>query len=340
MSLATKLAFIPNITTNYIPRATATGFVNGMVYDDGTNVGIGTSSPSNKLTISNNGNAAVAFRINDTNANASFISMNASNTDAAIIAGGTSAIPFDIYTGGAARFRVSATGNVGIGTSSPSDRLQVLGSLRWGSATNNIVTSNDSGGVYMELAGTSTATRVLRIQGINDAANRYTSIRLEAGAEQIAFVTADAERMRITNGGAVLVGTTAAVTGYQFRVSGGFVSDRNSLNGFLHGRKFFEAGPTSSFVIDLPAAFPGMGLSAGNVWGVSGVATLFNAGNAEQRRFNICRNSGGSWASPSYDTGSQTSVGYLAFVSGSGNNLTIGMTANSYVSLELVVMAR
>jgi hypothetical protein len=55
----------------------------------------------------------------------------------------------------------------------------------------------------MELAGTTTTNRTLRIQGINDAGNRYSSIRLEAGLEQIAFLTADTERMRITSGGAV-----------------------------------------------------------------------------------------------------------------------------------------
>jgi hypothetical protein len=73
------------------------------------NIGIG-GTPTNKLTIRNNGNSAIALRINDTNANASFLSFNASNSDAAIIAGGTAAIPFDIYTGGTARMRISATG--------------------------------------------------------------------------------------------------------------------------------------------------------------------------------------------------------------------------------------
>ena len=93
------------------------------------------------------------------------------------------------------------SGCVGIGTCTPTDKLQILGSLRWGSASNYLVSSNDGTGVYMELAGTSTATRQLRIQGINNAANSYSSIRLEAGISEIAFTTIDLERMRITSAG-------------------------------------------------------------------------------------------------------------------------------------------
>jgi hypothetical protein len=90
----------------------------------GGNVGIGTSSPGNKLTISNNGNAAVAFRINDTNANASFLSLNVSDSDAAIIAGGTSGIPFDIYTGGSIRMRIRNDGITMIGTTTYNSALK------------------------------------------------------------------------------------------------------------------------------------------------------------------------------------------------------------------------
>jgi hypothetical protein len=97
-----------------------------MTVDSTGNVGIGTISPTNKLTISNNGDAVVAFRINDTNANASFLSFNASNTDSAIIAGGTSAIPFDIYTSGSIRMRITSGGNVSIGGLTAPGRLLTL----------------------------------------------------------------------------------------------------------------------------------------------------------------------------------------------------------------------
>jgi len=97
-----------------------------------------------------------------------------------------------------------ANKKVGIGVSSPSDTLHVVGSSRWGTAGNNLVSSADGGGVYMELTGANSNQRQLRIQGINNSANRYSSIRLEAGIEEIAFTTADVERMRIKSNGAVI----------------------------------------------------------------------------------------------------------------------------------------
>jgi hypothetical protein len=89
----------------------------GLFVSSSGNVGIGTITPANKLTISNNGNSVVAFRINDTNANGSFLSLNASNSDSAIIAGGTSAIPFDIYTSGSVRMRIETDGSMGFNNS-------------------------------------------------------------------------------------------------------------------------------------------------------------------------------------------------------------------------------
>jgi hypothetical protein len=163
------------------------------------NVGIGTSSPSNKLTISNNGNAAVAFRINDTNANASFISMNVSNTDSAIIAGGTAAIPFDIYTGGILRTRLGTDGQLLLGTSvatssiSNKDLLTIGNS---GSASTAMLFSNGSSTIWGFIYN-SAAKIVL---------GSSSDLTFETGASYT-------ERMRITSGGNVYVGPNTTTNG-------------------------------------------------------------------------------------------------------------------------------
>jgi hypothetical protein len=108
----------------------------------------------------------------------------------------------------------------------------------------------------------------------------------------------------------------------------------------LHGIKTFEAGPTSAYNINLPAEFPNVLLTAGNVWGVRGKATFFNAGAAEVRDFLISRNSGGSWASANYGPSSCTSGGILQSVAGTGTCITINMNSNSYLVVEVTAMVR
>ena len=145
------------------------------------NVGIGTGNPANKLTINNNGNAAVAFRINDTNANSSFISLNASNTDAAIIAGGTSAIPFDIYTCGNIRMRIAANGNIGINNTCPANKLQICTT----STAENVVSITNG-------------TQNLQLGLNNEVCGSYL---FEKSNNALRLGTADTERMRITDTG-------------------------------------------------------------------------------------------------------------------------------------------
>jgi hypothetical protein len=108
----------------------------------------------------------------------------------------------------------------------------------------------------------------------------------------------------------------------------------------LHGIKTFEFGPTSSYVINLPAEFPSAVLSAGNVWGVMGKGLFFSGGQAEGREFYIVRNSSGTWSSANYGPQVVTSGGILQSVTGSGTCIAINMNAGSYVTVEITAMVR
>lgn len=145
-------------TTNYVPKFTSASTLgNSLIYDNGTNVGINTISPTTRLTIDNSGNA-------NTNAidlpgyastskghigqfaNGLFLTSNyyyasGQNYDTAtlgqsaiIISAGTtntSFIVFNLSDAGATspseKMRLTSAGNLGLGTSSPSAKLTVQG---------------------------------------------------------------------------------------------------------------------------------------------------------------------------------------------------------------------
>lgn len=114
-------------TTNYVPKFTAaTTLGNSLIFDNGTNVGIGTASPTNKLHVV----GTQAMFESGTTAEGGQIELSGP-TDAA-----SSDIMLDNYQG---RFRIIATnpvaetlttlqnGNVGVGTIAPAHKLTVQG---------------------------------------------------------------------------------------------------------------------------------------------------------------------------------------------------------------------
>ena len=102
----------------------------------GGNIGIGTTSPAYKLDIVNAGITAARIQNTASTLDAYLITQNTlGSTFFGINSTGgyiynSSAIPILFYTNGSERIRVTSDGNVGIGTTSPGDKLEVNGTTR------------------------------------------------------------------------------------------------------------------------------------------------------------------------------------------------------------------
>ena len=124
-------------TANYVTKWTDGDTIgNSIIYDNGTNVGIGTSSLAEKLSVNGNIILNSLYKIwGNSNAGitSSYISLyNPVDGGIDLMANyTTSKITFG--TAGSERMRIDSSGNVGIGTSSPSAKMHIYDGI--GSAT-------------------------------------------------------------------------------------------------------------------------------------------------------------------------------------------------------------
>jgi hypothetical protein len=115
-------------TTNYVAKFTSgTAIGNSQIFDNGTNVGIGTTSPSYKLHV--NTTSTVEDMIGMTNGTQTLtLGVNNSAGGSFLFENGNNALRFG--TNGSERMRITNAGNVGIGTTTPGAKLEVNGSFR------------------------------------------------------------------------------------------------------------------------------------------------------------------------------------------------------------------
>jgi hypothetical protein len=132
-------------TTNYLSKFTASGTIgNSQIFDNGTNVGIGTTSPTQRVDI------VGSIRVTDGQYRFSDSRVNVSNRNWMVLINTNLFGDFSIkqsysnggdpLTSGTDRFYISPTGNVGIGTTSPSTRLDVNGAI---TASGGFLASSD-----------------------------------------------------------------------------------------------------------------------------------------------------------------------------------------------------
>lgn len=179
------------------------------------NVGIGTTSPSNKLEVSTSGTALASFigaeysQFNIIGGSQNFYIQNYNSVS---IIGTKGASPLLFTTNETERLRITSNGNVGIGTTSPSGALHVA-----------------TFGQYSYFSGNSGGTAIADVQGLSIGWNKSsgageTIIAYNKGGGStggLAFSNNDGgvynERMRITSGGNVGIGTTSP--SYQLQLS-------------------------------------------------------------------------------------------------------------------------
>jgi hypothetical protein len=186
-------------TTNFLPKFTgASTLGNSSIFDNGTNVGIGTTDISpDFLRLERNQNANTSLRVRNSDAGSSafaMLSLNASGNAWGIRMGSSAAnsnaldFLIDAYGTPTSVMRLTPSGNVGIGTTSPEVRFDVLGA----GTVQSRVQSTSGGDIRFSV----------------DTVGRFGTY----SASDLLILTSGSERMRIASDGNVSIGTTN--TGY------------------------------------------------------------------------------------------------------------------------------
>ena len=105
-----------NLSTNYLSKWSGSTLVNSQIFDNGTNVGIGTATPQSPLDIQRNYGNDVEIKLSQPGSSIWSIK-NTAYTGL-----------FSIGSGGALHLNIlNANGNIGIGTTTPTAKLDVNG---------------------------------------------------------------------------------------------------------------------------------------------------------------------------------------------------------------------
>jgi hypothetical protein len=138
---------IASLSPNYDAMWNGSAFVNGALFDNGTDIGIGTTSAAVLLTVDATSTTGTIIRISNGSAGGhayDFLETGSANT------GGAGRLDFFDHTTGVARLSIAANGNIGVGTTSPFTTFAVNGS---GYFTGNLITTGTLSGLTVSGQG-------------------------------------------------------------------------------------------------------------------------------------------------------------------------------------------
>jgi Chaperone of endosialidase len=304
------------ITNGYIPNGIQV-YLNGVKQIPGTdvfttsgaNVGFAVTPSNNHIIDVYGYQTAVSYVSNTIVVGNTQIGINSitlgntqitTNTITTPIVNGSSTL--SLQTGSTTGLYIDASQNVGIGTSSPSYKLDVSGNIRaFGTSTPSLLAENTStGDAYVDLRSNSALqSRIYYSSSANVVG--FTAVQ----ANPLVFKTTDTERMRIDSSGNLLVGTTTSVgkiTQYGGQIVSGRLSNTTNYD-------------SSNGSINLTSGGDGNG---------RGVITFGNSNTTSQNWHFVSGESGASYAIIWYNGNYGAGVARMQLSTGGALSTTTG----------------
>ena len=222
--------------TNYIPKWNGTTLTDGLLYDNGTNIGVGTTSPENKLHVVSSD--ATPVQIESSSEDGIGLKFYSSFTEEDFELKklgyfGANGGNIHLNNNGATALAVTTSNKVGIGTTSPSTRLHVSG----GNDIERVLrmSGEKSVGTWLDLENTSTGGTIYSListgSGNSEGAGKLlfrnsssTLMTLNGASGNLGIGTASPAQKLDVVGTVKTVGfqmPTGAITGYVLQSDAG-----------------------------------------------------------------------------------------------------------------------